>query len=131
MKSMRGRQAGQLGKELRRLRTQRKVGLRKTAARIGISATYLSRIETNEEKSPPAEAVIRALADFLDGDFDELMCLAGRIAQEIVEYLVSHPKMPAFLRRVRELRLSGSELLAMLTAGGLRMGEPREHKEWS
>lgn len=41
-----------LGERIRRIRKERNLGLRETATKAGISATYLSRIETNEEKSP-------------------------------------------------------------------------------
>lgn len=98
------------GERVRRVRTARGLGLRETAAKVGISATYLSRIETNEEKTPPAEKVIRALADLLADNFDELMSLAGRIPADVTEYFASDPGLPAFLRRAKEQGLSSEEL---------------------
>jgi transcriptional regulator with XRE-family HTH domain len=66
------------GERIRRKRTEQKLGLREFATKVGISPTYLSRIETSEEKAPPAEEVIRKMADpALNDSFDELMTLAG------------------------------------------------------
>lgn len=53
------------GQRVRRVRLGKGLGLRDAASQLQISATYLSRIETNEEKNPPAERVIRAMADLL------------------------------------------------------------------
>ena len=63
--------AERLGDRIRRVRKERALGLRETADKIGISPTYLSRIETMEEKSPPAERVLKKLADLLEDDFDD------------------------------------------------------------
>lgn len=98
------------GERVRRVRTAKGLGLRETAGKVGISATYLSRIETNEEKTPPAEKVIRALADLLGDDFDELMSLAGRIPADVTDYFATDPGLPAFLRRAREEGLTSKDL---------------------
>lgn len=105
------------GPRVRRVRLARRLGLRETAERVGISAAYLSRLETQEEKSPPAERVITALARVLDDDFDTLMQLAGRIPSELAEYVTTNPGIPAFLRTARENRLTGPELSALLEQG--------------
>lgn len=103
-----------LGERIRRIRKERNLGLRETATKAGISATYLSRIETNEEKSPPAEEKIRALAKVLDDDFDILMRLAGRVAADVEKVITGDPKMPEFLRMARKEKISGDQLLKML-----------------
>ncbi len=103
-----------LGERIRRVRKERGLGLRETAARVDISATYLSRLETNEEKSPPAEKVIRHIARVLGDDFDILMQLAGRIPAEVVDYVTSEPGMPAFLRTAQERKLSAEDLMKLI-----------------
>lgn len=102
------------GGRVRRKRTELKLGLRETAAKVGISPTYLSRIETMEEKSQPAEEVIRKLANLLNDDFDELMSLAGRIPEDVEDVIKADPTMPAFLRTAREQNLSGEDLMKLL-----------------
>lgn len=102
------------GERIRRTRTERKLGLRETATKVGISPTYLSRIETSEEKAPPAEEVIRKLAELLNDEFDELMSLAGRVSKHVEKVITADPTMPEFLRTVGERKLSGEELLKLL-----------------
>lgn len=103
-----------LGERIRRIRKEKELGLRETAAKVGISATYLSRIETNEEKSPPAEKVLRKLAQIIEDDFDILMQLAGRIPEDVEKVITSDPVMPEVLRQVRAKNVSSAELLAWL-----------------
>ena len=104
------------GERIRRKRTELKLGLRETATKVGISPTYLSRIETMEEKSQPAEDVIRKLATLLNDDFDELMTLAGRVSEDVEKVIKADPTMPEFLRTVGEKNLSGADLMKLLDA---------------
>lgn len=103
-----------LGDRLKRMREQRGLGLRETANLVGISATYLSRIENNKEPSPPSEEKIRRLADELGEDFDELMRLADRLPSDVTEIIKMDDDMPAFLRRARENNVSAKDLLSLL-----------------
>ena len=103
-----------LGDRLKRVRSSRGLGLRATASRVGISPTYLSRVENNLETSPPSEEKIRNLAEVLQDDFDELMQLAGRVPAEVSELIRTDSNMPAFLRRAREENLSAEDLMKML-----------------
>lgn len=102
-----------LGDRLRRRRNDKKLGLREAAGKLGISPTYLSRIETNEEK-PPAEEVLKAMAQLLDENFDELMTIAGRIPSDVAEYIGSDPGLPQFLRTARERNLTAQDLTASI-----------------
>ncbi|MDT8367314.1 MAG: helix-turn-helix transcriptional regulator [bacterium] len=102
-----------LGDFIKDLRSKRSLGLRETAARIGKSATYLSKIESGIELSP-TEEVIRQLATVLDGNFDEMMRLAGRLPADITEAIRSDPGMPAFLRRARNESFTSEELMKVL-----------------
>ncbi len=103
-----------LGERIRRIRKERGLGLRATAREVGITAGYLSRIESGAEKYPPGEDVLRRLAEVLDDDFDELMRLAGRIPDEVKELFRDDPKLPEFLRTARARHLSGEDLLRLL-----------------
>ena len=103
-----------LGDRLKRVRTVRDLGLRKTANMVGISATYLSRIENNAETSPPSEGKILKLSEVLNDDFDELMRLAGRVPMEVTDLIKSDANMPAFLRMAREKNISAEDLFEIL-----------------
>jgi len=105
-----------LGERIRRKRAEHKLGLRETATKVGISPTYLSRIETMDEKTPPAEDVIRKLATLLSDDFDELMQLAGRVPEDVEDLIKGDPNMPAFLRTAKERNFSGDDLMKLLEA---------------
>ncbi|MBI5531795.1 MAG: helix-turn-helix transcriptional regulator [Deltaproteobacteria bacterium] len=111
-----------LGERIKRVRQERRLGLRETATKLNISATYLSRIETCQEASPPAEKVIRGLAELLQDDFDELMQLAGRVPQDVENVIKGDPRMPEFLRTARDANVSGEDLLEMLRTK--RKGQP-------
>ena len=102
------------GERIRRLRTEQKLGLREFALKVGISPTYLSRIETAEEKAPPAEDVIRKMASQLSDSFDELMTLAGRVSEASLDVIKADSKMPEFLRTVGERKLSAEDLMKLL-----------------
>ncbi len=101
------------GQRVRRLREAKQLGLRETAKKLDISAAYLSRIETSEERTPPAEDVIQKLADLLSDDFDELMRLAGRIPSDVKEYITKEG-MPQFLRTAKDRKLTAKQLEEML-----------------
>ncbi|MBI5642614.1 MAG: helix-turn-helix domain-containing protein [Deltaproteobacteria bacterium] len=102
------------GARLKRMRSLRGLGLRETANKVGISATYLSRIENNAETSPPSEEKILKLAEILEDKFDELMRLAGRVSEEVKDLIKADSEMPTFLRRAKEENMSGATLLKML-----------------
>lgn len=103
-----------LGDRIKRVRKERGLGLRETAGKIGISATFLSRVETNAEKAAPSEEVLRKLAKLLDDDFDALMHLAERVPTDVATMIKKDPGMPAFLRTARDQKVSGDQLLKML-----------------
>ena len=113
-----------LGDRLKRVRTERGLGLRETAGKIGISATFLSRVETNAEQSAPSEDVLRKLAKVLDDDFDALMQLADRVPKDVAAVIKNDPGMPAFLRTARDQKVSGDQLLKMLEDSKKKKGRP-------
>ena len=106
-----------LGDRIKRLRKVRELGLRETATKVGISATFLSRVENNAEKAAPGEEVIRKLSAVLQDDFDTMMQLAGRVAHDVADVIKSDTGMPAFLRRARDQGISSEDLMKLLDKG--------------
>ena len=89
------------GALVRRLREERDIGLRPFARMIGVSATYLSKIE-RDELPPPAEERVKEIARLLERDPDELLALAGRVASDLGAIIRERPReMASFLRTVR------------------------------
>lgn len=75
------------GARLRREREAANKSVRQTASAIGISAPYLSGLETGRISNPPSEQVIRALANEIGDDPDYLLWLAGRIPESVLAML--------------------------------------------
>ena len=91
------------GARVRRLREERDIGLRPFARTVGISATYLSKVE-RDELPPPAEGRVKEIARLLGQDPDELLALAGRVASDLGAIIRGRPReMASFLRTISGL----------------------------
>ena len=94
------------GKLIRKSRLQAQSGdrnysLRKTAKRIGIQPSYLSKIERGE-LPPPGEEVICKLSEDLGLDADVMLAMAGKVSSELLEVIRSRPEL--FAELLRELK---------------------------
>jgi transcriptional regulator with XRE-family HTH domain len=111
----------EFGNRIRELREAKKqidpaFSLRRFAQAVGISATFLSKIETGMA-SPPSVENIKKMAELLEVDADELLALAGKVDPEINDIIREQPKaMADFLRTVQEAGLT-SEQIEALTRG--------------
>lgn len=63
------------GEFVRHEREAKELGLREMAKMIGVSPTYLSKVE-RDECPPPAEGKVRKIAGIIGHDADELLALA-------------------------------------------------------
>jgi transcriptional regulator with XRE-family HTH domain len=99
--------APDLGASLREARLARAAdaprdfSVRALAARIGVSAAYLSLVERGAER--PTEAVLRALAAELGLAVDPLLALAGRVPAEVAAALLARPALADLVRAARDL----------------------------
>ena len=75
-----------------------KVGLRVMAKKIGVSPTYLSKVE-RDEFPPPAEDKVIAIAEILDLDVDELLARAGKVSSDLTQIIREHPREIASVLR--------------------------------
>lgn len=116
-----------LGQRLQRMRKEKKLGLREAAGKVDVSPTYLSRIENDEEKSPPSEKVLQALASLLEDDVDELMALAGRVAEDVERLVTADKSLPQFLRTASARGFTGEKLMELMEAAGA--AEPSSNEE--
>ncbi len=94
---------GQRIRDLReaRKRTDPSFSLRKFAKAVGISPTFLSKIETGEFDPPAADKIIR-MAELLEIDADELLAIAEKVDPELTEIIRERPvAMADFLRTTR------------------------------
>jgi HTH-type transcriptional regulator, competence development regulator len=97
---------------VRRERVAKEIGLREMAKKIGVSPTYLSKIE-RDEFDPPAEDKVRKIAEIIGRDPDELLALAGRVASDLTDIIRQRPReMADFLRTAKGLSADDMARLA-------------------
>src|SRR5215470_10766062 len=91
------------GALVRQEREAKEIGLREMAKKIGVSPTYLSKIERGDF-DPPAEDKVKKIAEIVGRDPDELLALAGRVASDLTDIIRQRPReMADFLRTAKGL----------------------------
>lgn len=83
---------GKRVRELReaKLRDDPKFTLRQFATAVGISPTFLSKVERGEFDPPKADNIIK-MAQLLDVDPDELLSLANKVDPELEKIIKEQP----------------------------------------
>jgi transcriptional regulator with XRE-family HTH domain len=100
------------GEFVRRERLEKEIGLREMAKIIGVSPTYLSKVERNEFP-PPAEDKVRKIAEIIGCDVDELLARAGRVSSDLSDIIKQHPReLAALLRTTKGLSVDEMTRLA-------------------
>lgn len=91
------------GPYIRQLRTAKGLTLREFARQLEVSPTYISQIEQGNF-GPPAEERVVVMAQILGQQPDELLALAGRVADDLPEIIRQEPRaMASFLRTAKGL----------------------------
>jgi transcriptional regulator with XRE-family HTH domain len=85
------------GNFIRMKRVEAGYTLRKFAAQVDISPTFVSRME-RDEIDPPGEDKINAMAQALAIDAEELTLMAGRVPVKIKEMILHRPQLVPLLR---------------------------------
>ena len=102
------------GEFVRRERQAKEIGLREMAKMIGVSPTYLSKIE-RDEFPPPAEDKVRKIAAIIGCDADELLARADRVSSDLSEIIKRRPvQVAALLRTTKGLTADDMARLARL-----------------
>ncbi|MCH8999533.1 MAG: helix-turn-helix transcriptional regulator [Proteobacteria bacterium] len=102
------------GAYVRQERKDREIGLREMAKKIGVSPTYLSKVE-RDDFPPPAEDKVRKIAEIFGIDVDELLALAGKVSSDLSEIIRERPReLAALLRTTKGLT---ADDVARLTRG--------------
>ncbi len=105
------------GERVRELRKTKIIGQRKLAEMVGVSHTYISKIE-NEKLDfgdYPSEELIRKIAKALDADEHELLMLAEKIPEHIKKRMLEHPEVFRKIAQLDDKTLN--ELLKKLDKG--------------
>ena len=99
------------GAFMRQKREEKEIGLREMAKIIGVSPTYVSKVE-RDEFPPPAEDKVRKIAEILDIDVDELLALAGKVSSDLSEIIREKPReLAALLRTTKGMTANEVQVL--------------------
>jgi HTH-type transcriptional regulator, competence development regulator len=100
------------GEQIRQWREERGVGLRLFAKAIGVSPTFISKMERGLGPFP-GEATIRKMAVFFGKNEDELLALADKVASDVLAVIISQPAYARFLRDNSHLSKNQLNMLAV------------------
>lgn len=115
------------GQRIRDLRKARRLDQRLLAAEVqarserGFDVTYLSKIE-NDKVGPPSVGAIRALADVLGADPDDLLALAGKVPPDLGQALKASGGARTFYRSAIDLNLTEQDWQHLLREARRRKG---------
>lgn len=92
----------EFGDFIRNTRLKLELGLREFAEKVGISATYISKMEVGDY-APPKEENIKKMAKILKINEDTLLSMAGKIPSDLQKMITSEPELyMAFLRKAKK-----------------------------
>ncbi len=74
----------------RRLRARTGLGIKRLAPELGVTYTYLSKLENNELR--PSEEFVERAAKYFKYDRNQLLLSAGKIPSDVLRILQEHPQ---------------------------------------
>lgn len=80
----------EFGDILHKLRADAGMGIKRLAPDLGVSYTYLSKLEHNQVR--PSEELVERVARYFNYDRDELLLASERIPPEVLQILREHPR---------------------------------------
>jgi transcriptional regulator with XRE-family HTH domain len=101
-----------LGQELRRLRQEEGLTLRRLADAVGVSAAHLSDLEHNRRR--PSDALLRKIARTLrrtGANYERLEQLSTGMDPDLREWVATTPGVRRLLRAVKESGMDPLEIL--------------------
>lgn len=79
----------EFGNILRELRGKAGIGIKRLAPELGVTYSYLSKLENNQIR--PSEELVGRVADYFHYDRDRLLLAADKVPPEILQILREHP----------------------------------------
>jgi transcriptional regulator with XRE-family HTH domain len=80
----------EFGEILRQLRKRAGIGIKRLAPELGVTYSYLSKLENIE--LTPSEDFVGRVARYFDYDCDQLLLSAGKVPEDILSILRSNPE---------------------------------------
>jgi transcriptional regulator with XRE-family HTH domain len=87
------------GRLFRQLRSKTGLGIKRLAPELGVSYTYLSKLENNELN--PSEEFVQRAARYFKCDRNQMLLSAGKIPPEVLRILREHPEDAVELLRAK------------------------------
>jgi transcriptional regulator with XRE-family HTH domain len=82
---------------------EQEYSLRQVAKRVGVTPSFLSKVERGD-LPPPSEEKIKRLAEVLEENPDLLLAVAGKVSSDLREAIVKRPQLFAeLIRQVKDL----------------------------
>jgi len=80
----------EFGEVLRELRAREGVGIKRLAPQLGVTYTYLSKLESNQVR--PSEQLVERVARYFNYDRDQLLLTADKVPDDIRQILRDNPE---------------------------------------
>jgi transcriptional regulator with XRE-family HTH domain len=87
------------GQILRELRSKSGLGIKRLAPELGVSYSYLSKLENNEVG--PSEEMVTRVARYFKYDRTRLLLTAGKVPQDVLDILRDNPDEAVEFLRAR------------------------------
>ena len=87
---------------MRHWREERGVGLRRFAKAIGVSPSFVSKMERGQGPLP-GEATLGTMAAFFRKNLDELFAMADKVASDVLAMIIKEPAYAHCLRAYAHL----------------------------
>jgi transcriptional regulator with XRE-family HTH domain len=81
------------------LRSKKGIGIKQLAPALGVTYTYLSKLEHNQVR--PSRELVERVAQFFGYDQNRLLLAADKVPPDIMEILRRHPDEAVALLRER------------------------------
>jgi transcriptional regulator with XRE-family HTH domain len=101
------------GEHIRTWREERGVGLRRFAKAVGVSPTFISKMERGTGPLP-GEETIQKMAAFFGKNLDELLAMADKVAADVLAIIIKEPAYARFLRAHAHLTKDQWDTLARI-----------------
>lgn len=80
----------EFGQILRRLRSDKGIGIKRLAPDLGVTYSYLSKLESGGVG--PSEEFVGRVSKYFNHDKNELLLSAGKVPADVLQILRSHPQ---------------------------------------
>ena len=101
------------GSYIMELRTNKEIGQRELAKKIGVAPSYLNDME-KDKRAAPKNSIIKKLSTILKADLNLMYDLAGdskkSIAADIEEFIKENPSITSLIRSIKENNVSTEEI---------------------